>query len=150
MTLFLYQVFTRLGAPLIYIYLFFRLLKGKEDPARYSERKGISLLQKPAGKLIWVHAASVGESLSMLPLIENLLEHYSGIQIMITTGTVSSANLLADRLPNRAFHQYVPVDLKPYILRFLDHWQPDIALWAESEFCLTLYLKHRNVAYPWL
>lgn len=130
----LYRAFSVLGAPLIGVYLWLRRIRGKEDPARFSERLGRPGLARPDGPLVWVHAASVGESLSMLPLIGRLVEDQPGLNILVTTGTVTSARLMAERLPEGSFHQYAPVDRIASVRRFLDHWRPDLALWAESEF----------------
>jgi 3-deoxy-D-manno-octulosonic-acid transferase len=119
-----------------------RLAAGKEDPERFAERQGEASLARPAAeRLIWVHAASVGESLSMLPLIEYLLAADAGLVMLLTTGTVSSAGLMAGRLPSRAIHQYAPLDRLRYVRRFLDHWRPDLVLWAESEFWPNLILE---------
>ncbi len=109
-----------------------RLARGKEDAARLGERTGIAGRARPAGPIVWVHAASVGESLSTLPLIERVLARVPA-QVLVTTGTVTSARLMAERLPPRAFHQFVPLDAAPWVARFLDHWRPDLALWIESE-----------------
>ena len=130
----LYRITTNLGAPLIAAYLRRRMVLGKEDPIRFGERKGIAGRPRPDGPLIWIHAASVGEALSMLPLTEKLLQSSSSLTVLMTTGTVTSAELMRQRLPARAIHQFVPVDRLPYVRRFLDHWRPDLVLWAESEF----------------
>ena len=82
--------------------------RGKEDVKRFNERVGRPLLKRPEGRFIWFHGASVGESLSMLPLINKLLEAYPDMHIMVTTGTTTSAELMSKRLPERAFHQYLP------------------------------------------
>lgn len=134
MMLGLYRFITTIGAPLIHIYLGRRLKAGKEDPHRFNERLGQAALARPDGSLVWMHGASVGEALSLLALIERLRADRPGVNLLITTGTVTSARLLADRLPPGVVHQYVPVDRLAYVRRFLDHWQPDLALWAESEF----------------
>jgi 3-deoxy-D-manno-octulosonic-acid transferase len=134
MMLALYRTFSVLGAPLIGVYLWLRRIRGKEDPARFSERIGRPGRDCPDGPLVWVHAASVGESLSMLPLIGRLVGDRPGLNVLVTTGTVTSARMMAERLPEGAFHQYVPVDRVVWVRRFLDHWRPDLALWAESEF----------------
>jgi 3-deoxy-D-manno-octulosonic-acid transferase len=134
MMLSLYRAATILAAPLILFYLNQRKASGKEDPTRFNERLGLVVAQRPSGTLIWLHAASVGESLSMLPLVEKLLMDRPDAYLMMTTGTVTSAKLMKERLPTRAFHQYIPVDRPAYVRRFLSHWRPDIALWAESEF----------------
>ena len=134
MTLAFYRLLGTLGLPLIRGYLAWRRVQGKEDADRFGERLGHPGRPRPDGTLVWVHAASVGESLSLLPLVERLGVARPGINILITTGTVTSAALLAERLPNGAIHQYVPVDRRAYVRRFLDHWRPDLVLWAESEF----------------
>lgn len=130
----LYRFATSMAAPLVHFYLRKRLARGKEDPQRFDERFGHPSHMRPNGPLVWLHAASVGESLSMLPLIDRLLADHPSLSLLMTTGTVTSAQLMGERLPPRAFHQYVPVDRVAYVRRFLDHWQPDLALWAESEF----------------
>ena len=147
MMLALYRTLTTVGGPIIKYYLKRRIVEGKEDPSRFAERKGKSAQRRPKGPLIWLHAASVGESLSMLPLIETLLNADSQLHVLMTTGTVTSAALMADRLPERSFHQYVPVDRAAYIRKFLSHWRPDLALWAESEFWPNLLVEtqRRNV-----
>jgi 3-deoxy-D-manno-octulosonic-acid transferase len=134
MMLALYRVAGSLGAPVIRAYLGLRRARGKEDAARFGERLGHAGRPRPDGPLVWVHAASVGESLSLLPLLERLVADWPGLNVLVTTGTVTSARLIAGRLPARCFHQYVPVDRLAYVRRFLDHWRPDLALWAESEF----------------
>ncbi|RUZ52050.1 3-deoxy-D-manno-octulosonic acid transferase, partial [Mesorhizobium sp. M7A.F.Ca.US.003.02.2.1] len=81
--------------------------------------------------VIWIHAASVGETIAVVPLVESILDY--GVNIVLTTGTVTSAQVADERLGDRIIHQYVPLDLKPAVSRFLDHWQPDLAIIAESE-----------------
>jgi len=110
-----------------------RLEAGKEDPNRFSERKGIAGEPRPEGPLVWFHAASVGESLSILELVQRLADLRPHINCLITTGTVTSAKLVAQRLPDRTVHQFAPVDVRPFIRAFLDHWKPDLAVWTESE-----------------
>jgi 3-deoxy-D-manno-octulosonic-acid transferase len=110
-----------------------RLAAGKEDPDRIDERRGISNRDRPKGQLIWFHAASVGESLSLLDLIARLRDDDPGLQVLITTGTQTSAELLNKRLPPEVIHQFVPVDARPFVRKFLDHWHPDVAVWTESE-----------------
>lgn len=141
----LYRGLTTLGAPLIALYLDRRKRRGKEEAGRFDERLGRPIRPRPAGSLVWVHAASVGEALSMLPLVERLQARR--LQVLMTTGTVTSARMMADRLPEGALHQYVPVDRLPYVRGFLDHWRPDLALWAESEFWPNMLaeIHHRRV-----
>ncbi|MBT5012984.1 MAG: 3-deoxy-D-manno-octulosonic acid transferase [Rhodospirillaceae bacterium] len=134
MMLGLYKMLTTAGGPLIRLYLSRRRALGKEDPVRFRERLGEASKPRPDGTLVWVHGASVGESLSMLPLIEKMSQAPGTISVLVTTGTVTSARLMEERLPGRALHQYIPVDRQAYVERFLTHWKPDLVLWAESEF----------------
>lgn len=118
-----------------------RVKHGKEDETRVSERKGIASLPRPEGTLIWMHGASVGETSMLLPLIRRLLNNHPELHILITSGTMTSAKIMADRLPDRAFHQMVPLDGPSFVERFLTHWQPDLAVWAESEIWPNLVLQ---------
>ncbi len=117
-----------------------RAKRGKEDPARRSERLGHASAARPAGTLIWIHGASVGECLAVLPLVSRLLEK-SARSVLITSGTVTSAKLMAERLPPRAFHQYAPLDAPAAVTRFLAHWRPDMALFVESELWPNLVME---------
>jgi len=137
----LWRGLTHVGSPLLGAHLQLRARRGKEDASRLSERRGLTALPRPAGRLVWIHAASVGESLSVLPLISNLLASDLSLSVLITTGTVTSADLLKERLPSRAFHQYVPLDRVNSVRRFLDHWKPDAGVWVESELWPTLILE---------
>lgn len=131
----IYRALIYLLWPFVGVYVALRKSKGKEDLQRFGERLGFPSYERPDGKLVWVHAASVGESLSMLPLINALLEKYKNTCVLITTGTVTSAALMSERLPKvRAFHQYVPLDNPVCVTRFLKHYRPDLALFCESEF----------------
>ncbi len=113
------------AAPLVRVALASRAQNGKEDPARIAERLGHAGRPRPAGKLVWVHPASVGESLAMLPLVKLLAEW---AQVLVTSGTVTSAGMLVERLPPGVFHQYAPVDVPGAVDRFLAHWRPDLAI----------------------
>lgn len=117
-----------------------RAARGKEDRARQGERLGIASLPRPAGKLVWVHGASVGESLAALPLLEKLLASGSDISVLVTSGTVTSARMMQARLPERAIHQFVPLDTPRAVNRFLDHWRPDAGLFVESDLWPNLIL----------
>lgn len=143
----LYTFITRLSAPLLSLILKLRLSKGKEDRARIGERKGIASLPRPAGSLFWLHAASVGEAQSALILVDKLLEQNKTASVLVTSGTVTSANLMAKRLPSRAFHQFLPLDHPTWIGRFLDHWKPDFVCWMESELWPNTLkaVKNRNI-----
>lgn len=129
-----YKLGTTVGGPLIRLYLADRMRRGKEDPARFGERLGFAGRQRPDGPLVWIHGASVGEAISVLPLIEKIRSDDPSIRILLTTGTVTSAELMTKRLGDGAIHQFVPVDRLPYVRSFLNHWRPDLVLWAESEF----------------
>ena len=106
--------------PILPLYLQLRVWNGKEEVERLQERYGKSNLKRPEGKLIWIHAASVGESLSTLPLIDLLVKHDKKTHVLLTTGTISSATLMKERLPNKAFHQYAPIDHFKYVRNFLN------------------------------
>ena len=108
-----------------------RAARGKEERARKSERYGYPSAPRPEGPLVWIHAASVGETNAVVPLIREIGRR--GITVLLTTGTVTSAGIARARLGQEIVHQYVPLDLKPVLDRFLDYWQPDLALFAESE-----------------
>ncbi|MBL6946108.1 MAG: 3-deoxy-D-manno-octulosonic acid transferase [Rhodospirillales bacterium] len=137
----LYKIATTLGAPFIRLYLSGRMRRGKEDRSRFGERLGRAGAKRPDGPLVWIHGASVGESISALPLIERLQNETPSLRVLLTTGTVTSANLMAKRLPEGAVHQFVPVDRLPYVRAFLNHWRPDLVLWAESEFWPNLVVE---------
>lgn len=132
--LFLYRAFFILITPFLCIWFGVRLLKGKENKTRFRERLGFPNKSRPEGKLIWMHGASVGECLSMLPLIKRLLELDPALHIMVTSGTVTSADLMAKRLPERAFHQFAPIDSPWGTYFFIRHFKPNAVLWFESEF----------------
>ncbi|MFM2044966.1 MAG: 3-deoxy-D-manno-octulosonic-acid transferase [Pseudomonadota bacterium] len=144
----LYRGLTHLARPAVIRLLDRRAARGKEDPARRHERLGRPALPRPDGPLVWLHAASVGESLAALPLVERLLRLGQGVRVMVTTGTVTSAALMEKRLPPGAFHQFVPVDLPGAVGHFLDHWRPDLVLWVESEFWPNLLgaVRDRGIA----
>lgn len=132
---------------LIKRYIEKRKKMGKEDVKRFNERVGRPTMKRPEGRLVWLHGASVGESISMLPLINKLLEIYPDIHVMVTTGTTTSAEVMAKRLPERAFHQYLPIDNPVFTTRFVRYWQPTIALWFESEFwpAILSTIKRKNI-----
>ena len=118
-----------------------RARRGKEDKERLPERLGLPNSPRPNGNLIWIHGVSVGESLSALPLIDRLLSSLPDTHVLMTSGTTTSAALLAQRLPDRAFHQFVPIDTIKGVRSFLDYWSPDLALFMESELWPNLILE---------
>jgi 3-deoxy-D-manno-octulosonic-acid transferase len=143
----LYAAATGLLEPLAPALLRSRARAGREDPARLNERLGRPTTARPDGPLIWLHGVSVGESLSLLPLIEALKARSSPANLLVTSGTVTSAALLAQRLPKGVIHQFAPVDSPGAAARFLDHWRPSAALFVESELWPNLILgaKARGV-----
>jgi len=126
-----------LAAPGLRAMLRRRVGRGKEVAARVPEREGIDPTPRPAGCLVWLHAASVGESQSVLPVLSALRGQAPDASILLTTGTVTSAALLAARLPELGLqcvmHRFVPLDVPAWVARFLDHWRPDVAGFVESE-----------------
>ncbi|MEM6381210.1 MAG: 3-deoxy-D-manno-octulosonic acid transferase [Pseudomonadota bacterium] len=108
-----------------------RARKGKEDLVRRRERYGQASVPRPNGAVVWIHAASVGETVAVLPLVEQI--EMTGASVLLTTGTVTSARLATKRISDRTVHQYAPLDLSPFIRRFLDHWNPQLAIFVESE-----------------
>ena len=129
----LYSWVTWLALPLFYLLLLRRRWMGKELPFRMRERRGIATKQRADGPLIWFHGASIGETLSILPLATLILEAHPRAEALITSGTLASANLIADRLPARAQHQFLPLDHPYWVQRFLRTWRPSVGIWAESE-----------------
>lgn len=144
----LYRLLWWLATPIVPLWLGYRVYRGKEDPVRVTERHGRTGLPRPAGNLFWAHAASVGEMNAILPLIVRLLAEHPQWHALITTGTRSSAALLASKIPPRALHQYVPLDHPAYVKRFLAYWKPQAVLWSESELWPNLLqdTRHFNAA----
>ncbi|UMY16386.1 3-deoxy-D-manno-octulosonic acid transferase [Methylobacterium organophilum] len=130
-TLRAYRCGLTLGEPAIAGLLAWRSRRGKEDPGRLPERRGLPGRARPVGNLVWMHGASVGEALSLIGLVEGMIAR--GLSVLVTTGTKTAAELLGTRLPAGAVHQYMPLDAPRWVSRFLDHWQPDLAVIAESE-----------------
>ncbi|MFY8208693.1 MAG: 3-deoxy-D-manno-octulosonic acid transferase [Caulobacter sp.] len=137
----LYRVATGLLEPVVPALLAHRARKGKEDPARLAERLARADTRRPDGPLVWLHGASVGESLSILPLVERLRVEKPRVTVLVTSGTTASAALLAKRLPGGAIHQYAPVDAPGAARRFIARWKPDLAVFVESELWPNLLLE---------
>lgn len=144
LSLSLYGVASRLAAPLAPIWLKARIGRGKEDPIRWREKLGQVSIVRPPGRLVWLHGASVGEALSLLPLIERLRAERPDIAILITSGTRASGDLMARRLPRGVVHQYAPLDTPGAVSRFLGHWRPELGVFAESELWPNLILAARS------
>lgn len=128
-----YRGLTAVLEPLAGPLLRLRARRGKEEPTRLDERLGRPTAVRPAGPLVWIHGVSVGESLSALPLIARLRRERPGLNVLVTSGTIAAARLLAKRLPPGVIHQYVPVDAPAAVDRFLDHWRPALMVLIESE-----------------
>src|SRR6476660_10020796 len=139
MTLRVYRKLSFAMVPLAPALIKRRLKLGKEDPARIGERRGMSDDVRPAGPLVWIHGASVGEVLAAAALIEKL--RALNMRILLTSGTVTSAAIVANRFPADIIHQYVPYDSPRYVARFLDHWRPSLALFIESDLWPNLILS---------
>jgi 3-deoxy-D-manno-octulosonic-acid transferase len=127
-----------IAAPGLRLLLRARVRQGKEIAARLPERRGIDPTPRPAGRLLWLHAASVGETMSIFPVLTALAEQAPDASVLLTTGTLTSARLIAQRLPElglerRVSHRFVPLDVPGWVARFLDHWRPDAAGLVESE-----------------
>lgn len=145
-TLRLYRLAWGLARPLVPLLLWRRLGRGKEVRERLRERKGHAQIERPAGPMVWVHAASVGELTSVFALIERIRAQQ--IAVLVTTGTVTSAALAAQRLPRGVIHQFVPLDHRSYVRRFLDHWQPDLALLVESDLWPNIIIESAARSVP--
>ena len=144
----IYRLFTFLLLPFILLTLLYRLKINKEDRARISERLGKTNHLRPNGPIIWIHCASVGESLSTLSLVNKIVADYQNIHVLITTGTITAAKILSKKIPERTIHQYVPVDLTIAVRRFLKFWKPSLALWIESELWPNLVTETQKTQAP--
>ena len=119
------------ATPLADLWLKRRLRRGKEIEERLGERHGESTLERPDGPLVWLHGASVGELIAVFPLIERL--RAQDVRVLVTSGTVTSAQVVKDRLPDDVLHQFIPLDTPRFVTRFLHHWRPDLGLFIEQD-----------------
>ena len=143
-----YSAATRVLAPALPLWLKKRAEKGKEDPERLSERQGIASQPRPDGNLIWLHAASVGESQMLMPVIDRIVAQRPDLHFVITTGTVTSAEVISPQLPSTAAHQYAPADHPKAVKKFLNHWKPGLAIFAESELWPNMIMEAKNRNIP--
>ena len=144
----LYRILMTLFFPIIrFTFIKKRIEIGKEPRARFNERMGKYIKKRPEGKLYWFHGASVGESVSMLPLIDKLLKEDNDLHILVTTGTLTSAEIMEKRLPERAMHQYIAFDVPMFAKRLIKHFKPDAVLWFESELWPSMLyeIKKNNI-----
>lgn len=139
-----YRLVVRLLEPLAPRLLDARAKQGKEDPARVDERLGLTTIARPDGDLVWLHGVSVGETLSLLPVVEQIRQKRPDLTVLVTSGTLTSAQLLAKRLPEGVIHQFAPVDGPGAVNAFLDHWRPSLAVFVESELWPNLILAARQ------
>lgn len=146
LTLRLYRTLLRGASPLAGQLAAQRLKRGKEDPERIAERRGITRVARPPGQLVWVHGASVGEILAAAALVQRI--RALGFQVLLTSGTRTSAEVAAKRFPSDVIHQFIPFDLPSYIARFLDHWRPSMALFVESDLWPNLILANAERQIP--
>jgi 3-deoxy-D-manno-octulosonic-acid transferase len=144
----IYRSLARALTPLFHVLFWLRCRSGKEIPGRKNERFGRGGATRPDGKLIWIHAASVGETMSVLPLIEALSR--DGKKVLLTTVTVTAAELAQSRLPEGSIHQFVPFDAPGPVARFLDHWNPDLVMVVESEVWPCLFVEMRARSTPFV
>ena len=142
--LFYRGVAASVGPPLARWMLRRRAARGKEDPTRLAERLGAASIARPEGPLIWLHAASVGESMSLLPVIDGLRSARPDLTLLVTTGTVTSAAMMTRNLPAGVIHQYAPVDTAPAVRRFIAHWRPSLLGVVESELWPTMLLEAKR------
>lgn len=131
LTLQAYRTLTAIGVPVANMVLNRRLKRGKELAARLPERRGESSIARPDGPLVWLHVASVGEMLAILPLIDRIRARE--ITVLVTAGTVTAAEMAGQRLPPGVIHQFAPLDMPQFVGRFLNHWRPSLALFVESD-----------------
>lgn len=130
-----YRLVVRLLAPLLPILLVWRAMRGREIWGRLGERRGRAPTPRPDKPVVWLHAASVGETLSILPLLDDIRQQHPGLHYLLTTGTVTSAAMVAKQMAqhNDITHQFVPLDHPTYLRRFFAHWQPALGVLVESE-----------------
>ncbi len=143
-----YRLLMRMLEPLAPRLLDARAKQGKEDPHRVDERLGVAGIARPAGELVWLHGVSVGETLSLLPVVERFRKSRPDLTVLVTSGTVTSAELLAQRLPPGVIHQYAPVDAPGAVTAFLDHWKPALGVFVESELWPNLILAAKARGVP--
>jgi 3-deoxy-D-manno-octulosonic-acid transferase len=145
-----WTVAATLLAPVLRLNLRRRAANGREIAARLPERRGIDPTPRPAGPLLWMHAASVGETMSILPVLE-ALRHRT--KVLLTTGTVTSQALLDRRIPEQGLsgdvlHRFAPLDVPSWVGRFLSHWRPDAACFVESELWPNQLAACRTMGIP--
>jgi 3-deoxy-D-manno-octulosonic-acid transferase len=142
-----YRIISEIISPLIILYIRWRILKNKESAVRYKERYGIASAMRPEGMVIWIHAVSVGETLSIVPFIKKLRTTSNEIFVLLTTTTLASAAIIEQQLHGIVVHQFVPFDVYRWIKRFIEYWKPNAVCFVESELWPNILycLKKRNL-----
>jgi 3-deoxy-D-manno-octulosonic-acid transferase len=146
LTLRAYRGLSAAAAPLAGLLLSHRLKRNQEDPARVGERRGESGESRPEGPLVWLHGASVGELLAAISLVERLRARE--VDVLVTSGTVTSAALAKERLPGDVIHQFIPLDTPLFVDRFLAHWRPSLAVFIESDLWPNLIIATAQSRIP--
>ena len=144
----LYGLLANLILILSPIIIFIRLLKGKEDLNRFKEKFAFYKKKKVSGKLIWFHGASVGEMLSVIPLIEKLEKDKKVKQILITSNTISSSNILSNLKLKKTIHQFFPIDTNYHSQKFINYWKPSVAIFIDSEIWPNMIVNIKKKSIP--
>jgi len=144
---FLYQIILSLIILISPLLIIFRIYKNKEDKIRFKEKFSIPSKKRSKGKLIWFHGASVGEILSVIPLIKNYEKDKSIKQILVTSSTLSSSKVLQKFQFKKTIHQFYPIDHIFFTKKFLEYWKPNLAIFIESEIwpCMFKELKQKKI-----
>lgn len=144
----LYMLLSRAAHPLARRHLARRLARGKEDPERYREKLGVPSLPRPPGTLVWMHAVGVGEILALPGLVLTMLERVPDLHVLLTSTARTSADAIAANMPPHTRHQFLPVDCMRFVRPFLDHWRPDLSVWAERDIWPALVVEARRRGVP--
>jgi len=145
---FLYQIILSLFFLLSPIIIIFRILKNKEDKTRFKEKFSIPSKIRNKGKLIWFHGASVGEILSIIPLIEKYERDKSISQILITSSTLSSSKVISKFKFKKTIHQFYPIDHIFLVKKFLKYWKPNLSIFIESEIWPSMFKELNQKKIP--
>ena len=148
MAMYLYKLIGFILIPFIPFIIFRRLSDGKETKGRTNERYGKTRIKNISNKLVWIHAASVGESLSIIPIVKEMIKNKYFDTILITTGTTSSSEIIEQKLGDHVIHQFVPFDIIVYVKRFLNHWKPSLAIFVESEIWPNIIYETKKINIP--
>ncbi len=149
---FLYKLLTYFFYPFASIYLYFRIFRKKEDPTRFVEKLAKINTPREKGFLIWFHVASIGEAMSILPLIDYYIKQEKVNKILITSITLSSGKVLKKRFnqSSKVIHQFLPLDVNIYTSKFLKHWKPDLSIFIDSEIWPNLIIEIKKKSIPLL